>query len=232
MQFKVKGIFETNTILDNGSVFFLYKGNVKNTIDSQIKTRLYGALIDAKDNQNCYQYLKESYVPYGRMLSRDYFDSDKEYNIYVEKFINDDYTSEIYNKQSSYDATKNNYSYLIKETTFKILIGSVISNAIMLLLCFIPIIGAKYETSYEKRTKTAISNSSYRKTINSIDIISFLSSNVLVLAISILILGQKNLSNGIIKQLALFYSIASIISMLITMVTSNFAINKINNKKY
>ena len=231
IHFTIKAIFESNNFYDNGSVYFSYVGTVKDNIDSQREVELSNILIDAKDNLNCYEYLKDYYVPYGRMLTRDYFSSDLEYNDYVNTFKNADYSSEIYNKESVLNSIQTNNKYLVDDASSNVKLGAIIAAVILLLLCLIPVFGKIYETNYEKRTKSTIPNKNYKLGINIINLFAYIISFVIVLGITIVLQNNANLYSNVLSNVLTFVGISFIISFAVITIISNIIIVKINNKK-
>lgn len=98
MSFVVKGIFKNNLSTDKSTVMFKYSGNAKTEIDSKYDIiSIKNLMIKASNYNGCKDYLK-SYIPYGEMLTRDYFTTDLEYETYVYEFEHADYSSKIYEK--------------------------------------------------------------------------------------------------------------------------------------
>ena len=63
---------------------------MKSAIDSSYSNLdLFGVLVKEKDS-SCLDYLKE-YIPLGAMLTREYFNTDAEYEVYVANYMNKDY---------------------------------------------------------------------------------------------------------------------------------------------
>lgn len=121
-----------------GKVIFTLTDSLKDEILTD-KMSLTGVYIEANDKTAVKNYLK-SYIPMGRLLTRDNFDSDLQYDSYVEDFMSRDYSSLINDKSGAQnDALKVNEVYLTdsEDMLLKavVLIGALMFIIVILNLC-------------------------------------------------------------------------------------------------
>ena len=83
-----------------GGIYFPLQGQVKTTIENANPNGLKwrGVMIESANIQNTTSYLS-NYIPLGDMLTRDYFDSDVEYNAYVAEFMSRNFESSVVEKE-------------------------------------------------------------------------------------------------------------------------------------
>ena len=226
----VSAIFETNTLFENGSIFFTYSGDNKSSIDSKRTVSLSGALIQANGLQECFEYLK-TYKPYGEMLSRDYFGSDLEYEQYVDDFENADYSSRIFKKHTYLESIQQSNYNLLKSADSKIKTGAIIASIMMLFEIFMSIYAIKFESNFEKQTKTSIPNKKYRIGVNSITMVSYVLNFVFTLAFTLSMQNKILVYGNLLGSVLGTTAISLVISLLTTLIITNIVLSKVNNKK-
>lgn len=226
----VSAIFETNTLFENGSIFFSYSGDNKSNIDSKRTVSLSGALIQANALQECFEYLK-SYKPYGEMLSRDYFESDLEYEQYVDDFEKADYSSRIFKKQAYLESIQQSNSGLLKSADSKIKTGAIIASIMMLFVIFMSIYAIKFESDFEKQTKTSIPNKKYRIGVNSIIMLAYALNFALTLVFTSSMQNKILVYGDLLGSVLGSTSISLAISLFAVLIITNIVLSKVNNKK-
>lgn len=228
--FTVKAVFETNTFYDNGTVFFAFSGNTKSSIDAKRTVALSGAMIQANDKNSCFEYLK-TYIPYGEMLTRDYFESDLEYNQYVSDFESADYSSKIFKKQAYLESIQTSNANLLSDAETKVKTGAIIASVVSCLIVALSVYAIKYESDYEKRTKAAIPNKTYRIGVNAIIVATYVLSFALSFVVGSIVHFGIRIHSSLIGVLGGSLSISMIVSMVVVLLASNMILLKVNNKK-
>ncbi len=113
----------------SGKVIFKLTESVKNAIYNG-EMRLAGVYIEANDAAAVKNYLN-SYVPMGRLLTRDYFDSDLQYETYKQEFLSQNYSSLITEKSTLDEAAKRINEDYLTDADDMLLKGALILGAIM-----------------------------------------------------------------------------------------------------
>jgi hypothetical protein len=105
--FTVSKIFIQDTLYLNnlntndipGSVYFPYVQDVKTLIETEVGRVLpWSAVMVDSNNVSATETYFDDYIPYGRMLTREFFGTDLEFNNYVEEFESRDYSQDVSKK--------------------------------------------------------------------------------------------------------------------------------------
>ena len=168
-------------------------------------------MIKASNYNGCKEYLK-TYIPYGEMLTRDYFDTDLEYEAYVNEFEHTDYSNKIYEKtKAKANDELVNKKYL--DETKKLNVASyIVLPALIVLSSLISFATLKYENDRENQNLARLD---YVKPIVAISIISLIIALATGLVGLYISLGTLSNSWGFVLALLLAGIAFAVINVLI-----------------
>ena len=96
VDFRIYGIYETNTIYDGGAILAEISAEQKDAIAQQSNNNGYsGMYISASDYGACQSYLKTDYRPMGRLKNPDQFNDAEQYQVHYDAIMSSGYANEI-----------------------------------------------------------------------------------------------------------------------------------------
>ena len=131
INYTVKGIFGSDGRNVGGTVIALMINETKEAFDGDAKYN--GAYICSNNNFATKSYLA-SYKPEGDLRSREEFDSDEQYQLYLDTRSKTDYSSSIFDTASYIKEQHNRYDSQVMRDLL-ITIGFALMELILVLLC-------------------------------------------------------------------------------------------------
>ncbi len=96
VDFKISGIYETNTIYDGGAILAEISTELKDAIAQQSNNNGYsGMYISASDYGACQSYLKTDFRPLGRLKNPDQFSDAEQYQVHHDAIMSSGYANAI-----------------------------------------------------------------------------------------------------------------------------------------
>lgn len=211
-------VFESNNYYDEPVAYFNSdKYSILSTNDFD------GIYLTSKDNGKLAEYLKNNYIPYGLMLSQSDFESQYEYEMYVENFKKEQLGSNIFNKDLSLKNEEQVYSYLKSNAINKqknyVLIMSVIVFATIIKIVF----GRSFLYNYESEHRVSLNK-------NNVLLIQRVFNIALIIIMYLIHLIKLKTTNNI----AYFkkpFNILIIITIIILVVSESISRQLSKNKK-
>lgn len=231
MDVYVAGIVETNTFYETGAVYLDYSKDVKDEIDSKYEELSLNGVLIKESDPSCLTYLK-SYVPLGDMLTRDYFNTDNEYNSYVDNYMNADYSSKIYNKKVVLISLKNNNETLYKESYGAIMRGAIVMGIMLFALVIETIVAYIYLARYRKIYKTTISSKEFIFKYFVKNVLSFVVLWIVLYSNIVTLFSEYLTYDNLIDKVYLYMFVSSISVIVLVGVIDLVCLRVINNKKY
>ncbi|MFH5881292.1 hypothetical protein [Liberiplasma polymorphum] len=158
--FTVTRIHEKNHFYDQPTVFFhIYDQNEYVFFNESSQLNFEGIYIKSNNLEGTWNYLK-NYVPYGNLLSEDYFGSQSEYELYLSNFENQDYSSQVFVKSDVLNSRIDNNRHLLERSS-SLLTFSIIFLGFGYLLIALKTL---YGVQFAQRIELISNNSIIKKT--------------------------------------------------------------------
>lgn len=230
IEYEVAKIFEPNSFASNGCVVICWDSELKGVLNAS-SINYSGAWLKSNDNEECEKYLKNTYVPEGRIRNQGSQETDQQYQNYLDSFYKNDFYNEVTNISSN---------SIIAETKLNsakntIIIEEIVIGLLLFITIFSGIIYIYFSNNRRAKLQKAIQANSENQNIlvKNVVLLSWLIplvSNVLVVITGILL---TVLSRWFVNLSVINISLIILCSSMILTSGVLILVNKILlNKKY
>lgn len=187
IEYEVTKIFEPNSFVSNGCVVVCWDLELKNALNAT-SINYSGAWLKANNNEECENYLKNTYVPEGRIRNQGLQETDQQYQSYLDNFYKNNFYNEVTKIGSNFIIAKTKLD-LAKNT---IIIEEIVIGLLLFVTIFFGIIYIYFSNDRRVKLQKAIqANSENQKIlVKNVTLLSWLIplvSNVLVVITGVLL---------------------------------------------
>lgn len=127
-EFRISGIYESNSIYDGGAVLAKISGDQMNAIAKQSNNNGYsGMYVVASDYSACKAYLTSEYRPLGRLKDKSQFTDEAQYQVHYDAIMSSGYANEITDFRAREESLTRSSGIMM------VLIGALLAFAIIIV---------------------------------------------------------------------------------------------------
>lgn len=222
IEYSIKGIFRSDGRNVGGTLIAIFEEDTKNTIGEGAKYN--GAYICSNDNAASKAFL-ESYKPEGDLRSRDEFDSDEQYQLYLENRSKNTYSSSTFETAAFIKEQHNRKDSKVSRDLLLTILFAII--ALTLICAFSAVPANRYVNKVLQSSKK--NGATYKHVSSSIG--SFFGLMIVAVGLSFLLGGILNLLIWNVPIISVINTVG-IISLILVLVIWIVKIQKIKNKSF
>lgn len=155
--YKITKIYKPNSLTTNGCVVICWDNILKTELNS-LESNYSGAWLKCNNKTQCENFLKNSYVPEGRIRAQAPSETNEQYQQYLDSFYNNDFYKEV----TDIGANKEIANAKINDLTKLVKIEQIVANVILVLTAFSGMyyiyFSNKKKTQYKKAIQSNTSN--------------------------------------------------------------------------
>lgn len=155
--YKITKIYKPNSLTTNGCVVICWDNILKTELNS-LESNYSGAWLKCNDKTQCENFLKNSYVPEGRIRAQATSETNEQYQQYLDSFYNNDFYKEV----TDIGANREIANAKINDLTKLVKIEQIVANIILILTAFAGMyyiyFSNKKKAQYKKAIQSNTSN--------------------------------------------------------------------------
>jgi len=228
IEYQVTKVFKPNSFTSNGCVVICWDSELKGVLNAS-SINYSGAWLKSNDNEECEKYLKETYVPEGRIRNQGSQETDQQYQNYLDSFYKNDFYKEVTNISSNVIIAQTKLNFA-KNT---IIIEEIVMGLLLFVTIFFGIVYIYFSNNRRVKLQKAIqANSENQKIlVKNVMLLSCLIpliANVIFLITGVLltVLLGWYVELSLIKISLIILTSSMILSGIVLLVVNKFLLNK------